>query len=226
MSRLLLIALSFLLLISNLQAQQPFKHYTEAFDLRYHQKQPIINYTITVDEADLSAFAVQMHIRNSGDSFRVAMFTHPEYDEKYWRQIEQLQVESSKGKAQIKREDSALWSIKAPGGEAVIRYRMRLPSESNGQRAAWRLFLTPTGGLIGGPYTYLYIVGNTLAPSHVTVQLPQGWGAATALHRTSIPSIFFAPSVAVLMDGPILIGTFKKWSFTVDDVPHQVVYWP
>ncbi|MBD0369120.1 MAG: hypothetical protein ICV53_23830, partial [Flavisolibacter sp.] len=94
MSRLLLIVLSFLLLTSNLQAQQSFKHYTEAFDLRYHQNQPIVNYTLTVDEADLSGFAVEMRIRNGGDSFRIAMFTHPEYDEKYWKQIEQLQVES------------------------------------------------------------------------------------------------------------------------------------
>jgi predicted metalloprotease with PDZ domain len=37
---------------------------------------------------------------------------------------------------------------------------------------------------------------------------------------------FFSPTVDVLVDSPMLVGRFRSWGFTVDGVPHRVVYWP
>jgi predicted metalloprotease with PDZ domain len=39
------------------------------------------------------------------------------------------------------------------------------------------------------------------------------------------PTTFFAPSANILLDDPIFIGKFKSWSFTIENVPHRVVYW-
>jgi predicted metalloprotease with PDZ domain len=92
--------------------------------------------------------------------------------------------------------------------------------------AAWRPFLTSKGGLFGGPQSFIYVVGATLAPSHVIVEIPQDWRIATGLIPTSDPKTFFAATVSVLVESPIMIGSFKSWYFSVDGVTHHIAYWP
>ena len=206
-------------------AQYPLKHWTEAIESRYDIKQPAVDYLLTIDPKDFSSFAVEMRIRNVPDTFRVAMVTHPEYDDRYWRYVEDLSVEAKNGKGKFIREDSSLWKIMTNGREAVLRYRIHLPSVT-GIRSAWKAYLTPTGGLVGGPHSFMYIVGATLIPSHITLNIPEGWEIATGLQSTSDPKIFYAPSVAVLVDDPVFVGKFYSWSFTVDNTPHRLIYWP
>jgi predicted metalloprotease with PDZ domain len=86
--------------------------------------------------------------------------------------------------------------------------------------------LAPHGGLLGGPHTFLYVLGAELAPAHVTLDLPRDWQVATGLVPTADPRTFFAPSADVLVDSPILIGRLRSWRFAVHGVPHRVVYWP
>ncbi len=112
------------------------------------------------------------------------------------------------------------------GGEVIVRYRLRLPTPPDQFRGAWQPFLTPTGGLVGGPHSFLYVVGAELAPAHLALELPAGWETATGLEGTSDPRTFFAPSVDILVDSPVLVGRLRSWRFAVDGVPHRVVYWP
>ncbi len=217
--------LTAVLIVASSFAQHPLKHWTNAFEIRYDSKQPIVNYILTVDSTDTSSFAIEMRIRNIPDSFRVAMVAHPEYDDRYWRFVENFHVETKNGRGNILREDSALWKITTQGNEAVLHYRIHLPVLQDVQRSSWKAFLTSTGGLVGGPHSFMYIVGTTLAPSYVTLNIPSGWKIATGLPATTDPKIFFAPSAGVLIDDPIFIGKFKIWSFNADEVPHRVVYW-
>jgi predicted metalloprotease with PDZ domain len=48
---------------STVWAQHPLRHYTDAVDIRYARSQPVVGYTLRVDAADLTAFAVEMRIR-------------------------------------------------------------------------------------------------------------------------------------------------------------------
>lgn len=201
-------------------AQQPFRHEAEAIEVRYAANQPVIRYRLIVDRADLSGFRVELDIRNAGDSFRVAMPAHPEYDEEYWRYVRDLAGDS----ATITRADSAIWRVRAGGRQVRLSYRIDIPKPDD-FRAAWRPFLSPAGGLVGGPYGLLYVMGAELAPTYLTIDVPQGWEAATGLEATSDPAVFFAPTVALLMDSPFLVGRFRTWRFQVDGVPHRVVYW-
>src|SRR2546428_1770869 len=193
----------------------------------------VVRYTLRVDSADLAAFDVELRIQSAPDTFRLAMAAHPEYDDRYWRFLEGggPRVEARSGPATIAREDSALWRVVAPGGEAVVRYRLRLPppppsSSTPGFRSAWKPFLAPTGGLVGGPHSFMYVVGATLAPAQVSLELPSTWEAVTGLEPTADPRTFFAPSAAVLVDSQMLVGQLRSWRFAVDGVPHRVVYWP
>jgi predicted metalloprotease with PDZ domain len=209
----------------SVSAQHPFKHWTDAMEVRYDINQPVVDYLLKIDATDLSSFEVEMRIRNIADTFRVAMVAHPEYDDRYWRYVENFFVEAKNGKGKIIREDSSVWRVIINGREAVLHYRVHLPATS-GVRSAWKAYLTSTGGLVGGPHSFMYVVGATLIPSHVTFNIPDGWDIATGLQSTSDPKTFYASSVAVLIDDPVFVGKFKSWYFTVDHTPHRLIYWP
>ncbi len=206
-------------------AQNPLHHWTDAVDLRFGRAQPVVAYTLRVDSTDLSGWTVEMQLRNVPDQFRLAMVRHAEYNERYWRYLEALAVTSAGGPATVTRTDSAVWAVRTSGGDVTVRYRIRLAPQEAGVRAAWRPFLTPTGGLTGGPDAFLYVLGAELAPAHMKLELPASWRVATALTSTSDPTVFTAPDVKSLAESPILAGRFHDWRYVVDGVPHRVVYW-
>lgn len=217
-------ALLLVLVATAARAQQPYRHFSESIDARFSRSDPVVSYVIRVDSADLSGFDVELRLRNASDTVRLAMARHPEYDDRFFRYVENLRVEGPRG-ATITRVDSAVWRLVAAGGESRVRYRIRLPS-SPSPRAAWRPFLAPTGGLVGGPHSFMYVVGKELAPAQVRLELPASWTIATALRRTSDPHVFFASSVHALVESPVLAGRLREWSFDVDGVPHRIAYWP
>lgn len=213
---------------TDLVAQHPLRDPVDAVEVRYAPSQPVVSYTLRIDGADLSGYDVTIRIRDAADTVRLALAAHPEYDDRFYRYVEQLRVESPNGAgaASVVREDSALWRVVAPGGASVVRYRIHLPAQNRPIRSAWVPFLAPGGGLVGGPHSFMYVVGATLAPSYVTFELPSGWDIATGLVPTAAPNTFFAPSADVLIDCPALVGHLRTWRFAVDGVPHRVVYWP
>ena len=217
---------AFTLIASLLATQLPAqttRHFTDAVDLRVAKSTPVINYTLTLSNRDTTGFDVRMSIRNAPDTFRIAMARHPEYDDKFFRYVENVRADAT---VTISQEDSVLWRVVAPHGEAlVIEYRIALPREAL-PRAAWRPFLTPRGGLTGGPHTFMYIVGAEHAPAHVEIRMPDAWTITTGLTPTSKLSTFFAPNAYVLLESPILVGRLRTWGFQVDGVPHTIAYAP
>ena len=213
-----------LLAPASLLAQHPLGHFSDAIDLRFSRAQAVVSYRLTVSAADPGRIGMTMYIRNAPDTIRLAMAAHPEYDDRYWRYVVDLVAESGGRSRPVVREDSAVWRVVAPGGAVTVRYGISLPAPQS-PRAAWRPFLAPTGGLVGGPNSFMYILGQELAPSEVTFDLPAGWEVATGLTPTSDPLTFFAPGVGVLVDSPALVGRLSTWRFAVDGVPHRVVYW-
>ena len=92
------------------------------------------------------------------------MVTHPEYDDRFSRPIEEIRVEGDRTGSAVTRLDGALWRIRAPGGIAVIHYRIRLPVLLQARRFARYPFLSLHGGVIGGVQTFLCIVGQEAHP--------------------------------------------------------------
>src|SRR5204863_287719 len=108
-----------------------------------------VDYTLRVDSAASSEIAVEMHIHGAPAVFRIAMATHAEYDDEYFRYVSDVRGESPRGPVTVAREDSTLWRVSAPPGDVVIRYRVHFPASPPGQQASWKAHLTPTGGLVG-----------------------------------------------------------------------------
>ena len=187
---------------------------------------PRISYRIHVDAADLSGFKVEMRVRGAGDTVRIAMASHPEYDDRYWRYVENLTAESRGATLEVTREESPVWRVVAPSGDLTVKYRVHLPPQTTPTRAAWKPFLTQTGGLVGDLHSLMYVVGATSARSRVTLDLPKGWAIAAGLDPTNDPQTFAASSVELLLDSPIVIGQFRRWNVAVNGVRHQIVYFP
>src|SRR5437899_1472827 len=188
---------------------------------------PSIQYRLRVDSADLSDWTVQMRLRTASDTFRLAMAAHPEYDDRYWRYVRDVAVDAWGGS--VTRVDSAVWQVVAPrglGNFVTVRYRIALPHPDSGLRAAWRPYLTASGGLIGGPHAFMYVLGSEDSSVIVSLDLPSGWKIATGLGRTNDPHTFTAANAAALVDSPILAGRLREWDFREGGVTHRVVYWP
>jgi len=184
---------------------------------------PAVHYRLTVDSVDTTAYAVEMHIRNARDTFTVAMAAHPEYNNRYWRFVDSLTISTPSTIALI---DSSRWLVRAQTRDLTIRYRVKLPPTEPAPRAAWRPFVAPTGALVGGPDSFMYIIGNEAGPAHVTLTLPTSWQTATGMQPTSDPQTFFAASVDELVESPIIVGRLHSWRFADAGVPYRVVYWP
>ena len=225
MTRLLLTLLCLTATATGAEGQHPLRHHMDAMALRFAREQPVLHYTLRVANGDTTGFDVELRIRNARDTIRLGMVAHPEYDDRFWRFVESVRAETPAGPATVVREDSALWRVITAGGEVVVRYRVRVPFEPR-IRASWRPFMSPTGALVGGPHAFMYVVGASLAPMHVVLDLPRGWDVATGLERTDDPRTFFAPSADMLVDAPILVGALRSWRFAIDGVPHRVAYWP
>ena len=197
---------------------------------------PSIQYTLRVDSADLSGWTVEIRLRTTSETIRLAMAAHPEYDDRYWRYVRDFASETPG--ATVTRVDSAVWQIVAPVGVVNVRYRIALPLAEPGLRAAWRPFLTPTGGLIGGPHAFMYQLGAEAMPVAVILELPPSWAVATGLSDALRPSDqgvlrgkqrvwgYAAQDAETLVDVPILVGRLRQWRFIESGVTHRVVYWP
>lgn len=188
------------------------------------QHRTTVAYRVTVDRSDLRRIGISMRIENPPDTVRLAMAAHPEYDDRYWRYVSELTARGGDRPRPVVREDSAVWRLAGGPGPLTVRYVIALPAPES-PRAAWRPFLAPTGGLVGGPHTFMYILGHESAASRVTFELPAGWEIATGLIPTREPRTFTAPAVAALIDSPALVGRFSVWRFTAGRRPHRIVYW-
>lgn len=197
---------------------------------------PAVQYTLRVDSADLSGWSVEIRLRTVSDTFRLAMPAHPEYDDRYWRYVRDFAVEPSS--ATFTKVDSAVWQVVAPRGPVTVRYRIVLPPAPPAPRGAWRPFLTPSGGLVGGPHAFMYLLGAERLPVAVVLELPASWESATGM-RDAFRSGdqgkrwgsrrswgYAAPDASTLVDSPILVGRFREWRLVEGGILHRVIYWP
>src|SRR5438477_9585459 len=83
-----------------------------------------VQYTIHVDAADLSGFNVEIRISDAKPQMRIAMAAHTEYDDRYWRYIDNVTAESNGKKLKVTHKEDAVWLVEGSDRELTIRYRL------------------------------------------------------------------------------------------------------
>src|SRR5690349_2082215 len=203
------LALLALVLPCAVGAQDSIATYAEGFESRLRVGQPQLAYTVRADPADLSAWKMELAVRNAPDTLRltIPVWAPGAYRlVDFWRQIRDVQVTSGGQPVTVVKEDSVTWRAVVRGGEATVRWNVSWPTPAGGTTPSNRSFLVRTGGLLDGPASWLHLAGRTNLPAHVTFRLPDEWRIATGLVPTADPRVFFAPSVDVLIDSPVLVG--------------------
>ncbi|MBA3674844.1 MAG: M61 family metallopeptidase [Chitinophagaceae bacterium] len=216
--------LVFVVLAFSAPGQHPLIYPADVIDIRYAMSQPAVGYTLRVDTNNLSGYDVEINIKNAPKTFHLAMATHKEYDDRYWRYVENFRAES-KEKISFERKDSALWKINSSGKNITIKYRIHLPVLTGTVRPVWRPFLSKTGGLVGDMHSFMYLVEDARISSYITFKIPENWKIATGLASTSDAKIFYASSAKTLMDCSVMVGNFLSRSFIVQGIPHKIAYW-
>jgi predicted metalloprotease with PDZ domain len=197
-----------------------------------YRRGPEISYSVSVDPGDSSSVRVWMQIGRAPRSMRVAMAVHPEYDDRFWRYITDWHVDGVDRLALLTVDRENVWRVITHAGYANLSYRVQLPHENPTNRPVWHTFIRSDGGSINPVDTFLYLADFP----HAKVRLQLGIGVPVVWdvperHLIAIadgyPSQDFETDVATLLDTPLLYGsTLRFWSFSVDGVPHTVVYWP
>jgi predicted metalloprotease with PDZ domain len=174
-------------------------------------QQPI-RYTIAVDPADTMTIRIEMSVPSVRDSVRVAMATHDEYDDKFWRYVRDIAAENGGAAKSVSRVDSQTWCVRGVNGEVVIRYRIALPPLAAGHtRDAWKPFVSANGALLGGIDNLMYVEGRANESSTLSIDVPKDWRLATGLEPTNEANTFRATNAAILLDSPILAGPIREW---------------
>jgi predicted metalloprotease with PDZ domain len=183
-------------------------------------------YTIRVDAADLTGFDVEMLVaRPRPGLLRVAMAVHPEYDDRYFRYIENFSASDGRGASlSVTREEDTVWRIENAPRQTHIRYRLRLPPQQWELRQAWKPFLTRDGGMVGDLHSLMYVVGEEDRRARLDLEMPAEWAAASGLEPTANPRSFTG-STELMLDSPIMIGKLRQWNFDAAGVPHRVIIW-
>jgi predicted metalloprotease with PDZ domain len=217
-----------------LTAQVPLRDYADAFETRAGTTTPDISYDLHVDTAR-SRLVVVMHVERGPQSVRIAI---PRWAPGAYRLVDfaarlrNVTVLTAGGEQQV--ADSALagrsvWpapgaaALATAGGTLTVRYEIVGDSAPNN-----RAFLRGSGALLDGPATWLYLLGQTLAPARVRFDVPRSWRIVSGLTPTSDPMAFFAPSYDILVDSPVLMGDARSLvvrQLDIEDVPHRVAYW-
>jgi hypothetical protein len=109
------------------------------------EPQPTITYTVTIDTTDLSGIDVSMQISGAPRTIRLAMAVHPEYNQRFWRYLRDLRAAVDGKATPVTAESDHSWRISTTDGNAVVRYRIQLPSENQESRAAWHTALRANG---------------------------------------------------------------------------------
>jgi len=206
-------------------AQVPLDTYQDAIESRTARTAPVVRYVVTPSIAD-TTWRVEMHIARAPSRLvlRLPIWAPGAYRVVHWaRDIRALTITSDGRELPVRAEvDSSRWTTDVIGDRVVVRYTVgyRTPTAPSN-----RSFLAPSGGLVDGPATYLYLEGEKLLPAHVRFDLPDGWTIATGLTPTVDPASFFAPSYDILADSPALVGRIRRWGFDVDGIPHRIAIW-
>lgn len=185
-----------------------------------------VEYVLRVDTTDLSGIGVEIRIANAPANLHLAAHAHPEYDDKYWRYLRGFAATTPSGAAiAFTRADSVVWHLQNAPGDVLVRYRVHLP-RTEGMRDAWKPFLEAGGGLVGGPHSFLYVVGAEDEPTSVTLDIPHGWRVASGLPGPPTARTFAASDMYELLEAPMLVGDLREWGFGIQGVRHRVFYLP
>src|SRR5438105_14274001 len=133
---------------------------------------PELFYDVGIDPRNPSSIRINMQILHGPRSARVAMAVHPEYNDRYWRYIHDLQANGFDKRAILAMDRENVWRVISHAGSAQVGYRIELPPENATYRPVWHTAVRADGGSINAGDTFLYLPDFPRAPARIRIISP------------------------------------------------------
>ncbi|MFN9994112.1 MAG: M61 family metallopeptidase [Phycisphaerales bacterium] len=129
-----------------------------------------------------------------------------------------------KGMRELKMEKVAKssWRIETDGSDFIsVTYTVFANQVDNRTR-----HVDDTHAFLSGSSVFLFVHELRNAPIEIAVRAPEGWKIASGLDTApGNPNILIARDYDVLADSPLEIGLHETFTYEVDGVPHELVFW-
>ena len=187
---------------------------------------PQLSYTLTVPQ-DRSAYVVELRIAHPPNPSRLVIPSWAPGAYRLmdsWQNISDFVATGSDGEPLPVRQDSPIsWVVDTKGATALtISYHTGLRDTVQWRRPNNRWYLRSASGVVDGPRTFMYLDGAKLLPAVLTFRVPPRWRVATALPtRDSVT--YWAESYDVLIDSPVMLGSFLSYHFSAAGTLHRAV---
>jgi predicted metalloprotease with PDZ domain len=122
----------------------------------------------------------------------------------------------------IEKYAKSSWRI-ATGNSGVVSVKYTVFANAVNNRTR---HVDDTHAFLSGSSVFLYVHELRNNPIEIAVKAPDGWKIASGLEPTpGLPNILTAPDYDTLVDSPLEIGIHDTITYTVDGVPHDIVFW-
>ena len=112
------------------------------------------------------------------------------------------------------------WRV-ATGGAVAVVVTYRVTADRQFVTADW---VGDSLIVLNGAPTFVTLADTVRRPAVVQLELPAGWRSATSLDSMpGVPDEYRAADYDELVDSPIVAGSLREHTFTVDNVPFTVV---
>ncbi len=182
-----------------------------------------MRYHLSCPEPATHLFHLSLEVERPGEAIELSLpvWTPGSYlVREFARHLEGVAATDPQGRAvPVERLDKHRFRVRA-GGAATVTVSWRVYANELTVRTS---HLDASHGFVSPAGVFLAVRGREAEPHRVSVTLPPGWQAATAL--AGGPTEFTARDYDELVDSPLELGTHRLVTFEALGVPHQLAVW-
>lgn len=184
-----------------------------------------IYYTLTPEPANKSIrVSMRMDAPAGRVTYRIPAWCPGFYFlQNYQHKISAVQVLDANNRTLnlVSDTDTRAWSVDNPAkGAITISYRV---AGDDGGLGFFGVSVYPHTTFVNGPAAFMYADGRKQERTVLTIKNPQGWEIATSMDAASNGN-FVSGDYDELLDHPIRLGKFETRTFTVANIPFEVVF--
>ncbi|MFQ5824224.1 MAG: M61 family metallopeptidase [bacterium] len=184
-----------------------------------------ILYTVSIDDKNYEYFRVKIEVNKLDTEvliFRMPLWAPGSYQlRKYYENVHNFRAFDKSGKnLYIQKISEDGWQVRASGNYVIIEYEVKPAFEIWSGKG-----LDSSYALVQGPSVFMYIEGKKSNPILVKYIIPEGWKIASPLKQMNGNNIFYSDNYDFLIDAPTQLGYFKKYSFILQEVPFDIIFY-
>lgn len=183
-----------------------------------------VHYTLTAEPENKSVrVTIMVDDPKDSESYRIPAWCPGFYTLKnYETKISYFKAVDTNGAAlPVQHPSSRQWVV-STSDKSPYKVSYRVLGDDPGLGFFGTSVLQKTA-FVNGPSAFMYVDGRLVEPTHLKINVPQGWKTATAADADGEGG-YKAGGYDELIDHPIQMGLFETRKFEVGGIPYEVVF--